>query len=105
MVKLFGYAADPIAKALQKKSGDLVVPPEGFYVAGRKVPYLKASWNVQPLGQGSYTQNKERNFETKSRRILSVAVSRMFFMSDARSVICTQGQTFLKCPRGLLQRG
>ena len=41
MVKLFGYAAEPIAKALQKKSGELVVPAEGFYVAGKEGPLLE----------------------------------------------------------------
>ncbi len=37
-VRLFGYAARPIAKRLAKKGGDLVVPPEGFVVAGTEGP-------------------------------------------------------------------
>lgn len=37
-VKLFGYAAAPMAKTLQKKGGELVVPPEGFFVEGTEGP-------------------------------------------------------------------
>jgi flavodoxin len=40
-VKLFGYAAKPIADRLQKKGGDLVAPPEGFYVGGTEGPLLE----------------------------------------------------------------
>ena len=39
-VKLFGYAAEPIADRLKKKGGDLVVPPEPFYVTGTEGPLL-----------------------------------------------------------------
>jgi flavodoxin I len=39
-VKLFGYAADPIAKELQRKGGVLVVAPEGFYVEGTEGPLV-----------------------------------------------------------------
>ena len=38
MVKLFGYAADPIARRLVKKGGNLVKPPEGFIVLDREGP-------------------------------------------------------------------
>jgi len=38
MVKLFGYAAKPIADRLKKKGGELVVPPEGFFVKGTEGP-------------------------------------------------------------------
>jgi flavodoxin len=38
MVNLFGYAAKPIADALVKKGGTLVVPPEGFIVEGSEGP-------------------------------------------------------------------
>ncbi len=41
MVKLFGYAAEPIARKLQKKGGRLVLQPEGFIVKGTEGP-LKA---------------------------------------------------------------
>jgi flavodoxin len=37
-VKIFGYAAGPIAKVLKKKGGQLVVPPEGFYVEDTEGP-------------------------------------------------------------------
>jgi len=38
MVKLFGYAAEPIAKRLTQKGGDLRVPPEGFIVEDTEGP-------------------------------------------------------------------
>jgi flavodoxin len=37
-VKMFGYAAEPIATGLKKKGGELIVPPEGFYVEGTEGP-------------------------------------------------------------------
>lgn len=41
LVKIFGYAAKPIADHLQKKGGTLAVPPEGFYVADTEGPLLE----------------------------------------------------------------
>ena len=38
MVNRFGYAAKPIANRLQKKGGQLVMPPEGFMVNGKEGP-------------------------------------------------------------------
>ena len=38
MVKIFGYAAEPIAKKLVKKGGKLIVPPAGFFVNGNEGP-------------------------------------------------------------------
>jgi flavodoxin I len=38
MVRLFGYAAEPIAKGLTKKGGTLAIPPEGFFVEGTEGP-------------------------------------------------------------------
>lgn len=38
LVKIFGYAAKPIADKLQKKGGNLIVPPEGFYVKDSEGP-------------------------------------------------------------------
>lgn len=38
MEKIFGYAADPIGKALASKGGTLVAPPEGFIVDGTEGP-------------------------------------------------------------------
>jgi flavodoxin len=38
LVKLFGYAAKPIADRLRKKGGDLALPPEGFIVEGTEGP-------------------------------------------------------------------
>jgi flavodoxin len=38
LVKIFGYAAKPIADRLKKKGGELIMPPEGFYVEGTEGP-------------------------------------------------------------------
>ena len=38
MAKIFGFAADTIAKNLKGKGANLVVPAEGFFVTGRKGP-------------------------------------------------------------------
>jgi flavodoxin I len=37
-VKIFGYAAEPIAGRLEKKGGELVIPPQGFFVEGTEGP-------------------------------------------------------------------
>ncbi len=37
-VKTFGYAAKPIADRLKRKGGNLIAPPEGFYVKGVEGP-------------------------------------------------------------------
>lgn len=41
--KLLGnvYAAKPIADSLKKKGGELIVPPEGFFVEGMEGPLVK----------------------------------------------------------------
>jgi flavodoxin len=38
LVRLFGYAAEPIADRLRKKGGEATVPAEGFYVLGTEGP-------------------------------------------------------------------
>lgn len=38
LVRLFGYAANPIADKLVKKGGDLIIPPEGFFVKDSEGP-------------------------------------------------------------------
>ena len=38
MVKIFGYAAKPIADRLVKKGGKLIAAPEGFFVEGTEGP-------------------------------------------------------------------
>ncbi|UCD48914.1 MAG: hypothetical protein JSW27_15420 [Phycisphaerales bacterium] len=38
MVKLFGYAAAPIAKRLQNRGGELIITPEGFFVQDTEGP-------------------------------------------------------------------
>ena len=37
-VKMFGYAARPIAARLEKKGGTLILPPEGFFVEDTEGP-------------------------------------------------------------------
>jgi flavodoxin len=37
-VKLFGYAAEPIANSLTKRGGTLVVPAEGFFIKDKEGP-------------------------------------------------------------------
>ena len=58
-VRLFGanaYAAKSIADGLRKKGGELVVPPEGFYVEGTEGPLQEgeleraAAWAKEILG-------------------------------------------------------
>jgi flavodoxin len=57
-VRLFGYAAEPIAEKLEKKGGELAIPPEGFYVSGTEGPLLEgeleraADWANQILAAG-----------------------------------------------------
>ncbi len=36
--KVFGYAAKPISDRLKKKGGELIIPPEGFFVEGTEGP-------------------------------------------------------------------
>ena len=38
LVNIFGYAAKPIADRLEKKGGELIIPPEGFFVEGTEGP-------------------------------------------------------------------
>lgn len=40
-VRIFGYAAKPIAGRLEKKGGELAVPPEGFYVKDTEGPLVE----------------------------------------------------------------
>lgn len=37
-MKVGGYAAGRIAETLKKKGGNLVMPPEGFFVKGKEGP-------------------------------------------------------------------
>ena len=57
MVKVFGYAAKPIADRLKRKGGDLVLTPEGFYVRGTEGPLKEgeleraAAWAQQIMAE------------------------------------------------------
>jgi|GEM_PF-47237 len=52
----FGYAAKPVAEGLEKKAGELAVPPEGFFVEGKEGPLREgeleraADWARQLMG-------------------------------------------------------
>lgn len=54
-VRLFGYAAEPIADRLKRKGGELILPPEGFFVEGVEGPLQAgeldraAAWATQIL--------------------------------------------------------
>jgi flavodoxin len=56
-VRIFGYAAEPIASRLEKKGGALAIAPEGFYVADAEGPLVEgeleraAEWARQ-IGSG-----------------------------------------------------
>ncbi len=41
LVRIFGYGAKPISDRLGKKGAEIVLPPEGFYVADTEGPLLK----------------------------------------------------------------
>ena len=55
MVKIFGYAAKPIADKLARKGSHVIVLPEGFHVEGEKGPLKEgeleraAAWAKQNL--------------------------------------------------------
>ena len=40
-VRIFGYAAKPISKQLEKKGANIILPSEGFYVADTEGPLLE----------------------------------------------------------------
>jgi hypothetical protein len=40
-VKIFGFAAKPIADRLKSKNGQLILPPEGFFVDGIEGPLIQ----------------------------------------------------------------
>ena len=40
-VRIFGYAAKPIAHRLEKNGGELAISPEGFYVSGTEGPLVE----------------------------------------------------------------
>jgi flavodoxin I len=41
LVRIFGYAAEKIASNLKNKGWTIIVPPEGFFVKGKKGPLEK----------------------------------------------------------------
>ncbi|RLD03876.1 MAG: nitric oxide synthase [Chloroflexota bacterium] len=40
-VRIFGYGAKPISDRLEKKGAEIILPPEGFYVADTEGPLLE----------------------------------------------------------------
>ena len=57
LVNIFGYAAKPISDRLVKKGGELIAPPEGFFVHGTEGPLKEseleraANWAKQILAK------------------------------------------------------
>lgn len=57
LVGIFGYAARKIARNLETKGGNLIAPPEGFFVGGTKGPLKEgeleraASWAKKITGE------------------------------------------------------
>ena len=47
-VKLFGYAAEPIANSLTKRGGTLVVPAEGFFIEDKEGPLKDGELDAPP---------------------------------------------------------
>ena len=64
LVKLFGYAAKPIADRLEKKEGELAIPPEGFFVEGSEGPLKEgeleraADWAKQIIATQDHRANR-----------------------------------------------
>jgi flavodoxin len=60
VVGIFGYAAGRLGKYLQGRGADLVVPPEGFFVAGTKGPLKEgeaeraAAWVKKIIKAGKF---------------------------------------------------
>jgi flavodoxin len=56
LVNIFGYAAKPISDILKKKGGELITPPDGFYVKGTEGPLIQgeleraAKWGKLIIG-------------------------------------------------------
>ena len=57
LVKMFGYAAEPLAEQMVSKGGQLIVPAEGFFVGDTEGPLLEGeleraeSWGKQLGGK------------------------------------------------------
>jgi flavodoxin len=66
-VRLFGYAARPIARALARKGARTVLPPEGFYVGGLEGPLLEdeldraRQWGRQLLQQAREEEEEQHS--------------------------------------------
>lgn len=56
-VRLFGYAADPIARQLQCKGGELVAPPQGFFITDTKGPLKEGELERAARWAGGLTGN------------------------------------------------
>jgi flavodoxin len=58
VTRIFGYAAKPIANRLERKGGELALPPEGFIVEDTEGPLREgeleraAEW-ARPIGEAS----------------------------------------------------
>ncbi|AEJ60977.1 flavodoxin/nitric oxide synthase [Spirochaeta thermophila DSM 6578] len=58
LVRVFGYAAGPMAEILEKRGGEVAVPPEGFFVEGVEGPLVEGeieraeAWVQAVVGAG-----------------------------------------------------
>ena len=59
-VGVFGYAAGRIAVSLKEKGGDLVIPPEGFFVKGIKGPLKEGELERAAVWAKSITESAKR---------------------------------------------
>jgi flavodoxin len=56
-VRIYGYAAKPISARLKKRGGELIIPPEGFFVEGMEGPLVEgeldraAEWAKQIIAK------------------------------------------------------
>jgi len=73
MIKLFGYAAEPIANKLQKKGANLVVPAEGFFVEDSEYPLKDGEleravdWAERIIKQQAANSKNQRQISNKSQ--------------------------------------
>jgi flavodoxin len=67
LVNIFGYAAKPIADRLRKKGGDLIMPPEGFYVKGVEGPLKEGE--LERAAHWAKLINKVRNTKVEGNLV------------------------------------
>lgn len=61
LVKLFGYAAEPIAKKLKQKGAELVIQPEGFIVKDSEGPLKEGELERAEVWAKQITNQQKSN--------------------------------------------